>query len=81
MNVKNAPKPTLMRPMKVIITVIDGGATDNPIMIPITPVVKNIIIRTFTLVGSMYRICRIKIRHYYKLTVKQRDQDIEESTK
>jgi hypothetical protein len=44
-------------PMKVIMILKLGGVTaDNPIIIPIIPVTKNIIIRTLTLVGSMYLI-------------------------
>jgi len=33
---------------------------DNPIRMPISPVTKNIIIRTLTRVGSMYLITNIK---------------------
>jgi len=61
MNVKNAPSPILIRPINVIMILRFGGViADNPIRVPIIPVVKNIIIRTLTLVGSMYRISNIK---------------------
>ena len=67
---KKAPKPMLMTPMKVIIIVMDDGVIgDNPITIPILPVAKNIIIKTLTLVGSMYLISGIKMEYYYKLAV------------
>ena len=67
---KKAPKPMLMTPMNVIIIVMDDGVIgDNPITIPILPVAKNIIIKTLTLVGSMYLITGIKIPEYYKLMV------------
>lgn len=61
--------------MNVNIIVIDGGAITNPIIIPIIPVAKNIIIRTLTLVGSMYLITGIKRRQYYKLTETGSDSD------
>jgi len=69
-NVKNAHRPKLITPSKVRIIVIEGGATSNPIIKPIVPVPKNIIIKTFTLIGAMYLILTkgIKIWHYYKLT-------------
>jgi hypothetical protein len=61
MNVKNAPNPTLIKPIKVIIILRFGGViADNPIRIPTMPVAKNIIIRTLTRVGSMYLITNIK---------------------
>ena len=61
MNVKNAPNPTLIKPIKVIIILRFGGViADNPIRIPTSPVTKNIIIRTLTRVGSMYLITNIK---------------------
>jgi len=61
MNVKNAPNPILINPMKVIIIFMLGGViADNPISVPIIPVTKNIIMRTLTLVGSMYLISNIK---------------------
>jgi len=37
-----------------------GVIADNPIRIPTRPVVKNIIIRTLTRVGSMYLITNIE---------------------
>jgi hypothetical protein len=57
--------------MKVRIIVIEGGANCSPIIKPIIPVPRNIIIKTFSLFGSMYRILisGIKIWDYYKLTV------------
>ena len=58
-----------MTPMKVIIIVTEGGAIVNPIIIPTIPVAKNIIIKTLTLVGSMYLITGVKRWQYYKLTV------------
>ena len=61
MNVKNAPNPTLINPRKVSIIFMFGGViADNPINIPTIPVAKNIIMRNFTLVGSMYLITDIK---------------------
>jgi len=61
MNVKNAPKPTLINPKNVIIILRFGGViADNPIRIPTIPVAKNIIMRTLTRVGSMYLITDIK---------------------
>ena len=69
MKVKKAPNPKLITPMKVIIMVTEGGAMVNPIIIPIMPVAKNIIIKTLTLVGSMYLITGLKRWQYYKLTV------------
>jgi hypothetical protein len=70
MNVKKAPKPMLMTPMNVIIIVMDDGVIgDNPMTIPMLPVAKNIIIKTLTLVGSMYLISGIKMEYYYKLAV------------
>ncbi len=72
-NVKNAHKPILTTPMKVrIIFMFPAGAIVlSPIIMPITPVPRNIIIKTFSLFGSMYRILisGIKIGDYYKLTV------------
>ncbi len=51
----------LITPINVIITVVEGGVTgDNPITMPITPVTKNIIIKTLTLVGSMYLMTCVK---------------------
>ena len=56
-NFKNAPKPILIILIRVIIIFKLGGVTaDNPIITPMIPVAKNIIIRTLTLVGSMYLI-------------------------
>jgi len=70
MNVKNAPNPMFITPMKVIIILNEGGVKpDNPIIIPSIPVAKNIIIKNLTRVGSMNLISGIKIGHYYKLTV------------
>ena len=67
---KKAPKPMLMTPMNVIIIVMDDGVIgDNPMTIPMLPVAKNIIIKTLTLVGSMYLISGIKMEYYYKLAV------------
>ena len=67
---KKAPKPMLMTPMNVIIIVMDDGVIgDNPMAIPMLPVAKNIIIKTLTLVGSMYLISGIKMEYYYKLAV------------
>jgi hypothetical protein len=57
MKVKKAPSPILIILMSVIIIFKLGGVTpDNPTRIPTAPVAKNIIIRTLTLVGSMYLI-------------------------
>jgi hypothetical protein len=68
MYVKKAPKPMLMTPMNVIIIVMDDGVIgDNPMTIPMLPVAKNIIIKTLTLVGSMYLISGIKMEYYYKM--------------
>ena len=57
--------------MKVRIIVIEGGANRSPIIKPIMPVPRNIIIKTFNLFGSMYLILikGIKIVDYYKLTL------------
>jgi len=48
-----------------------GAIVLSPIIMPIIPVPRNIIIKTFSLFGSMYRILisGIKIGDYYKLTV------------
>jgi len=48
-----------------------GAIVLSPIIMPMMPVPRNIIIKTFSLFGSMYRIriSGIKIGDYYKLTV------------
>lgn len=53
-----------MTPIKVSITIMEGGATANPKNMPIPPVTKNMIIRTLTLIGSMYFITGVKTEHY-----------------
>ena len=47
-----------------------GAIVLSPIIMPMMPVPKNIIIKTLSLFGSMYLILikGIKIGHYYKLT-------------
>jgi len=63
MNVKNAPRPMLTTPIKVMIILTEPGAIgDNAMTTPIVPVAKNIIMRTLARTGSMYLI---KIREMY----------------
>ena len=65
------PNPKLITPIKSKNQVSCSRRSNStiPITIPIVPVVKNTIIKTFALKGWMYFITDNKIQHYYKLTV------------